>query len=110
LNDDQKTAFNETLEKPKLLLEEIKKISANIIKVDCNKNEGISKLNFDYEFGRNCIVIKHDYDINIEKTLQLFCTRERMLYINVPKIIYNHFYENDETAKKIRRSIWKKKI
>ncbi len=108
LNDDQKTQFNEFLDKPKKLLEEIKKVSANVIKVNCDKNESISKLKFDFTYGRNCIAIKHDYDINIEKTLQLFCTRERMLYINVPKIIYNHFYENDLYAKRLEGAYGKR--
>ena len=46
----------------------------------------------------------------IEKTLELLCARNRMLYINVPKLIYNHFYENDSTSKKLEAVYGKKKL
>ena len=54
--------------------------------------------------------MKHEYDIVIEKTLQLFCARNKILYINVPYLIYCHFYENDETAKKLESVYGKKRL
>ena len=110
LSEDQKAAFSETLEKPKKLLEDIKSISENVIKVKCDEPELKSKQLFDNQYGINFIIVKHEYDICIEKTLQLFCARNKILYINVPKLIYNHFYENDEEAKKLESAYGKKKL
>ena len=36
MNEEQKAAYDESLDKPKKLLEDIKSKSANIIKIDCN--------------------------------------------------------------------------
>ena len=110
ITEEQKAAFEETLEKPKLLLEEIKKAAANIIKVKREETEEKSKKVFDSQFNVNFIVIKHEYDICLEKSLSLFCARNKVLYINVPKLIYNHFYENDEEAKKLESTYGKKKL
>ena len=110
LNEDQKTAFNETLEKPKQLLEEIKKISSNVVKIKCDEPEIQSKIIFDKKNQRNFIVVKHEYDIIIEKTLELFAAKNRLLYINVPKLIYCHFYLNDEYSKKLEANYGKKKF
>ena len=110
ITEEQKAAFEETLEKPKLLLEEIKKAAANIIKVKREETEEKSKKVFDGQFNVNFIVIKHEYDICLEKSLSLFCARNKVLYINVPKLIYNHFYENDEEAKKLESAYGKKKL
>ena len=110
LSEDQKAAFNETLEKPKKLLEEIKLISENIIKIKCDEPELKSKQLFDSRHGINFIIIKHEYDICIEKTLQLFCTRNKILYINVPKLIYSHFYENDINSQKLESVYGKKEL
>ena len=110
LSEDQKAAFNETLEKPKKLLEEIKLISENIIKIKCDEPELKSKQLFDSRHGINFIIIKHEYDICIEKTLLLFCTRNKILYINVPKLIYSHFYENDINSQKLESVYGKKEL
>ena len=95
MNEEQKAAYDESLDKPKKLLDDIKAKSANIIKIDCNEPEIKSLQKFDKQFGINLIVIKHDYDICLEKTLQLFSAKNKTLYINVPRLIYNHFYNND---------------
>ena len=108
LGEDQLAAFKETCDKPKLLLEEIKKISSNVIPVNTDGTEDKSKLLFDFSFGRNFIVIKHEYDINVEKNLELFAAKNKLLYINVPKLIYSHFSQNDEYSKKLEASYGKK--
>ena len=110
LSEDQKAAFNETLEKPKKLLEEIKAISENVIKIKCDEPELKSKQLFDNQYGINFIIVKHEYDICIEKTLQLFCARNKIMYINVPKLIYSHFYENDLYSKKLESVYGKKEL
>ena len=110
MTEEQKTAYDESIDKPKKLLEEIKLKSANIIKVDCNEPEIKSIQKFDKQFGINLIVIKHDYDIGLEKTLQLFSARNKILYINVPKLIYSHFYNNDSYAKKLESTYGRKKL
>ena len=108
LGEDQLAAFKETCDKPKLLLEEIKKISSNVIPVNTDGTEDKSKQLFDFSFGRNFIVIKHEYDINVEKNLELFAAKNKLLYINVPKLIYSHFSQNDEYSKKLEASYGKK--
>ena len=110
MNEEQKAAYDESLDKPKKLLEDIKAKSANIIKVDCNEPEIKSIQKFDKQFGINLIVIKHDYDVCLEKSLQLFSARNKLLYINVPRLIYNHFCNNDSYAKKLESTYGRKKI
>lgn len=110
MTEEQKQAYDETLDKPKKLLEDIRAKSANVIKVDCNEAEIKSIQKFDKQFGINLIVIKHEYDICLEKTLQLFSTKNKILYINVPKLIYNHFYNNDSFAKKLESTYGRKKL
>ena len=110
LTEDQKAAFNETLDKPKKLLEELKKISNNIINLKYGNNlENTFKLVKD-EIGYNFIIIKHEYDISIEKTLKLFAARNKLLYVNVPRLLYEHFYENDDDAKKLEGFYGKKDL
>ena len=101
LSEDQKAAFNETLEKPKKLLEELKKNSDNVVNIKYGTSPNNSLKIYDEDFGYNFIVIKHEYDISIEKTLKLFAARNKLLYINVPKLIYEHFYENDDSAREL---------
>ena len=110
MNEEQKAAYDESLDKPKKLLEDIKAKSANIIKVDCNEPEIKSLQKFDKQYGINLIVIKHDYDICLEKSLQLFSAKNKLLYISVPRLIYNHFYNNDVYAKKLESTYGRKKI
>ena len=110
LSEDQKAAFLETLANPKKLLEDIKSSSENVIKIKNDEPELKSKQLFDSKYGINFIIIKHEYDIIVEKTLQLFCARNRILYINVPYLIYSHFYENDSTSQKLEAVYGKKKL
>ena len=110
MNEEQTAAYNESLDKPKKLLEDIKSKSANVIKIDCNEPEIKSLQKFDQQFGINLIVIKHDYDVSLEKTLQLYSAKNKVLYINVPKLIYNHFYDNDSYAKKLESTYGRKKL
>ena len=110
ITEDQKAAFNETLDKPKKLLEDIKKLSNDIINLKYGTSlENTINIVKD-DIGYNFIIIKHEYDISIEKTLKLFAARNKLLYINVPKLIYEHFYENDEDAKKLEGFYGKKEL
>ena len=110
ITEEQKAAFEETLEKPQKLLEEIKNRSANVIKIKREEKEEKTKKVFDAQYNINFILIKHEYDICLEKSLSLFCARNKVLYINVPLLIYNHFYENDTDAKLLESSYGKKKL
>ena len=110
ITEEQKAAFEETLEKPQKLLEEIKNRSANVIKIKREEKEEKTKKVFDAQYNINFILIKHEYDICLEKSLSLFCARNKVLYINVPLLIYNHFYENDANAKLLESSYGKKKL
>ena len=110
MTEEQKTAYDESMDKPKKLLEDIKSKSANIIQIDCNEPEIKSIQKFDAKFGINLILIKHDYELNIEKNLELFSAKNKVLYINVPKLIYNHFYNNDSFAKKLESTYGRKPL
>ena len=110
ITEEQKAAFEETLEKPNKLLEEIKNHVANVIKVKREENEEKAKKVFDSQYNVNFILLKHEYDICLEKSLTLFCARNKVLYINVPQLIYNHFYENDSEAKLLEAGYGKKKL
>jgi adenylate kinase family enzyme len=101
MTEEQKAAYDESMDKPKKILEDIKLKSANIIQIDCNEPEIKSIQKFDAKYGINLILIKHDYELNIEKNLELFSAKNKILYINVPKLIYKHFYNNDSYAKKL---------
>ena len=81
-----------------------------MIKIKCDEPEVKSRQLFDSKYGINFIIVKHEYDIIIEKTLELFCARNKILYINVPYLIYCHFYENDSTSKKLEGVYGKKKL
>ena len=108
LSEDQKAAFNETLEKPRKLLEDIKAISNYNINLKYGKTLMNTIKTVNEDIGYNFIIIKHEYDISLEKTLKLFAARNKLLYINVPRLIYEHFYENDEDAKKLEGFYGKK--
>ena len=108
LSEDQKAAFNETLEKPKKLLDDIKNASNYIINLKYGKTLMDTLKTVNENIGYNFILIKHEYDISLEKTLKLFAARNKLLYINVPRLIYEHFYENDEDAKKLEGFYGKK--
>ena len=110
ITEEQKIAFEETLEKPNKLLEEIKTHCANVIKVKREETEEKAKKVFDSQYNINFILLKHEYDICLEKSLALFCARNKVLYINVPQLIYNHFYENDEEAKLLEGVYGKKPL
>ena len=110
LTEDQKAAFNETLDKPKKLLEDIKKISNCTINIKYGTSLPNTIKTVKDEIGYNFIIIKHEYDISLEKTLKLFAARNKLLYVNVPKLIYEHFYENDEDAKKLEGFYGKKDL
>ena len=110
LTEDQKAAFNETLDKPKKLLEDIRKISNCTININYGTSLPNTIKTVKDEIGYNFIIIKHEYDISLEKTLKLFAARNKLLYVNVPKLIYEHFYENDEDAKKLEGFYGKKDL
>jgi len=110
ITEEQKTAFEESLEKPMKLLEEIKNHCANVIKVKREETEEKAKKVFDSQYNVNFILLKHEYDICLEKSLALFCARNKVLYINVPQLIYNHFYENDAEAKLLEGAYGKRPL
>ena len=110
LNEDQRSAFVDSLEKPRKLLDDIKACSSNIIKINCEEPELKSLAYFDFYFQKNFILVKHEYDIIIEKTLELFSAKNRLLYINIPKLIYSHFYKNNDFSKKLEGAYGKQKF
>jgi hypothetical protein len=110
MTEEQKTAYEESMGKPRKLLEDIKQKSANIIQIDCNEPEIKSIQKFDAKYGINLIVIKHDYELNLEQNLEIFSAKNKVLYVNVPKLIYKHFYNNDAFAKKLESTYGRKPL
>ena len=87
LSDEQKASFNETLEKSKKLLEDIRKVSNYTINVKYGKTIMNTINTVKEDIGYNFIIIKHEYDISLEKTSKLFVSRNKLLYVNVPRLI-----------------------
>ena len=110
LSEDQKNALNETLDKPRKLLEDIKNISNYVITFNYGSSLIDTMKTVKDEIGYNFIIVKHEYNICIEKTMRLFAARNKILYINVPRLIYEHFYQNDDEAKKLESFYGKKNL
>ncbi|MCQ2820711.1 MAG: ATP-binding protein, partial [archaeon] len=110
ITDEQKEAFTQFLSVPKDLLEMIKGLSCNIIPIKADGKPPVTKKEFDSKNSTNFIIIKHRYDINIEKIMERFAFSHKMLYINVPKLIYTHFLKNDPFSKKLESKYGKKQL
>jgi adenylate kinase family enzyme len=110
LNEDQRAAFEETLIKPKLIVEHLKAISYKVKTVYTHLSVPKSWQLFDEENGKNIISIKHDYELDIDNTLLLFAARQQALYVSVPNLIYQEFYNNTETAHQLENSYHKKTL
>lgn len=110
VQEEQKAEFIETLDKPKKICEFLKSISYKTINIDTNYSAFKSKMIFDANFGRNLIVIKHDYNLGIDEHLNLFSACNQMLVVNVPRLIYKQFYLNNDFARKLEDSYCKRQL
>ena len=110
LNEEQKIEFERAMEIPKKIVEFLKNNAYKTIKIDTSFSEAKSLNNFDYNFGRNLIVIKHDYQANIDNVLYLIAAANKILYVNVPYLIYRQFYLNNLWAQKLQNSYNKKEL
>jgi adenylate kinase family enzyme len=110
VQEEQKAEFVETLDKPKKICEFLKSISYKTIPIDTNYSAFKSKMIFDANFGRNLIVIKHDYNLGIDNHLYLFAACKQMLVVNVPRLIYKQFYLNNEHARRLEDSYCKRQL
>lgn len=104
MNEEQQQAYQDSLKAPTELLELIKSLSGNVIEINNSETLDKTKKDFDFANTKNFIIIKHKYDINIERCLEMFAAQNKVLYINVPKLIYSHFEKNDEISKKLEDS------
>jgi adenylate kinase family enzyme len=110
LNEEQKAEFEKSLETPKKIMEFLRDYSFKNIKVDTSFADWKVLNNFDFNFGRNLIIIKHDYNINIENCLYLTALTNKILYINVPYLIYRQFYLNNSWSEKLENCYRKKNL
>lgn len=110
LNEDQKAAFDESLIKPKLIVEHLRAISYRIKTIYTHLSIPKSLQLFDDENGKNIISIKHDYEYDVDKTLLLFAARHQALYVSVPHLIYQEFFYNTEIAHQLENSYHKKSL
>jgi hypothetical protein len=110
ISEEQKAEFDKSLEIPKKIIEMLREYAYKTIKVDASFSDWKSINNFDFNFGRNLIVIKHDYTINIENCLYLTAASNKVLYVNVPYLIYRQFYLKNFWAERLENSYDKKNL
>lgn len=109
LSEEQKAEFDKNQEIPKKIIEFLKNLAYKTVKIDTSFSEWKSLNNFDYNFGRNIIVIKHDYSINIENAIYMSAAANKILYVNVPFLIYKQFYLNNSWKEKLE-NLYNKKM
>ena len=110
LTEDQRAAFEETLSKPKLIIEHLRAISYKTKTIYTHLSVPKSLQLFDEESGKNIISIKHDYEYDIDNSLLLFAARQQALFVNVPNLIYQEFYNNTEIAHQLENYYHKKTL
>lgn len=112
LNEDQLEEFYKTLEIPTKISNYLKERSQpNIIHdIDTSFSESKTKMLFDSQFGRNIILLKHDYNLDLENSLTKLAASYKALYVNVPYLIYRQFYEKNEISVKLQETYCKKKL
>lgn len=110
LNEEQKAEFEKSLEIPKSVVEFLREFCYKNIKIDSSFSEWKTLNNFDFNFGKNLIIIKHDYSLNIENCLYLTACANKILYINVPHLIYKQFYLNNSWSEKLENCYNKKNL
>jgi len=110
LSEEQKAEFEKNQEIPRKVIELLKSYAYKTIKIDTSFSEWKSLNNFDYNFGRNLIVIKHDYSLNIENSLYLTAAANKILYVNVPYLIYKQFYLHSAWKQRLENSYSKKDL
>ena len=110
LGEEQKAEFDKSLEIPKKIVELLRDFAYKTIKIDTSFSEWKSLNNFDFNFGRNLIVIKHDYSISIDNCLYLTAASNKILYVNVPYLIYKQFYLNNSWAERLENCYDKKTL
>jgi adenylate kinase family enzyme len=110
IGEEQKAEFEKSLEIPKKIIELLREFSYKTIKIDTSFSDWKSLNNFDFNFGRNLIVVKHDYSICLENSLYLAAAAHRVLYVNVPYLIYRQFYLNNSWAERLENSYDKKNL
>lgn len=110
LSEEQKAEFEKNQEIPRKVIELLKSYAYKTVKIDTSFSEWKSLNNFDYNFGRNLIVIKHDYSLNVENSLYLTAAANKILYVNVPYLIYRQFYLHSSWKEKLENSYTKKDL
>lgn len=110
LSEEQKAEFEKNQEIPKKIIDLLKSYAYKTVKIDTSFSEWKSLNNFDYNFGRNLIVIKHDYSLNIENSLYLTAAANKVLYVNVPYLIYKQFYSHSAWKQKLENCYSKKHL
>jgi adenylate kinase family enzyme len=110
LSEEQIEDFNRNNAFHQSIVDLIKSKAYKTFSVDTNYSTSLTANIFDKNFGKNIILIKNDYDINVDLTLTILSVAFRTLYINVPELIYKQFYLNNEWARKLEKSFSKKKL
>jgi adenylate kinase family enzyme len=110
LSEEQLEEFVKNNEIHQKIVELIQSKAFKTVQVDTNYSKTHSASKFDKNFGKNIILVKNDYDINVDLTLTVLSVAYRTLYINVPDLIFRQFYLNNEWARRLEKSFSKKKL
>lgn len=108
LGESELETYKATLVIHDKIIEQLSQRSVTVIDIDTNNSEAASKSKFDGIWGPKLIVIKHNYDVNLESCLWQLSVNTNALYINVPQLIYSHFYQNKSCSQELRKFYSKK--
>jgi len=103
--------YLKTQEVPQKIKDNIKSSSTMIFPVNSSFAVSTAQQFVNKFLGLNLIVLKHDYNLKIQNTLMLISTTHRVLLVNIPYLINNHFIANsDFWVNKLNPTYSKKKL
>jgi adenylate kinase family enzyme len=104
LNEGELEEYQNTLVLPDKIIKEIQNMAFQTVEVDTSGSENITRQIFEKTNGKKIIFVKHDYNnINMEVTLNNLASEYQALYINVPRLIYEKFYENKSSSQELKK-------
>jgi len=110
MNEEQKEEFLKNLEIPRKIKDKIKSLSIKVFPINNSMAESTAHKFVNKYLARNYIVIKHDYDININNILKLISTNHKILLVNVPYLIHSQQNLNTAMWVKLNSTFARKKL
>ena len=111
MNDEQKEEYTRTnFELPQAYIEIFNKRC--IKKIDINTNNSDTKTYdiLDQLLGKKIIALSHDYNLEIENTINLLATTHKILYLNVADLIRRQYVMNSDWVPKLKNTYSEKRL